>query len=346
MLSLNENRFETLQIPGGTAWLLGRCMEARGMQELWTRQRPEFLESLRQQAVVQSVESSNRIEGVEVAPGRLLPVVLHGDRPRDRPEEELAGYRRALDYVFSREQPVFVTPDVICKLHELAQAGMCGDAGQYKTKDNSIVEIGLNNERRIRFVPTPAVQTPAMIEELCRSYAALLDADRHPPLLLVATFVFDFLCVHPFRDGNGRVSRLLTTLLLLQHGFSVGRYISLERLVEEEKTEYYRVLGESSAGWHEGKNNLVPFWNFFLTILKGAHQQFQARVEGAGKGPTKALLIRQNVLAWNGAFAVADVAASVPSATSHLVKKVLADLRDEGLLELKGRGRGARWRRR
>src|SRR5271156_4601730 len=195
-------------------------MEARGKQDLWIRQKPEVLEVLRQQAIIQSVESSNRIEGVTVAANRLRPLVIGRASPRDRSEEELAGYRAALDWIFSRKRRVAVTqavtpavtPDVIRRLHSLAQGG-AGDAGEWKKHDNEIIEIQPSGERGLRFVPVSAKQTPAAMDMLCRRYGAASDEVRVPRLLIVATFVLDFLCIHPFRDGNGPVSRLITSLL-------------------------------------------------------------------------------------------------------------------------------------
>ena len=196
---------------------------------------------MREQAIVQSVESSNRIEGITV-PHRLRPLVIGKARPRDRSEEELAGYRAALDWIFSRKNRVAITPEVIRRLHALAQGGASGDAGEWKTRDNEIVEILASGERNVRFVPVSAMKTSSAMELLCRRYRVSSDEESVPPLLVVATFVLDFLCVHPFRDGNGRLSRLATSLLLQSQGFQVARYISLERLIEESKEEYYRVL--------------------------------------------------------------------------------------------------------
>ena len=244
MLSLDQENLAEISIPVGTGWLLGACMEARGKQDLWLRQKPEVLEVLREQAIIQSVESSNRIEGVTIPADRLRPVVLGKDKPRDRSEEELAGYRRALDWIFSRKRQVSVTPKVIQRLHAFAQGGFSGDAGEWKARDNEFIEILPNGERKIRFVPTSAKDTPDIMDALCRNYREACEDQRVPPLLIVATFVIDLLCIHPFRDGNGRVSRLSTTLLLQSHGFQVARYISLERLVEQSKEEYYRVLAE------------------------------------------------------------------------------------------------------
>ena len=264
MLTLDLGRLAATTIPIGTAWLLGACMEARGKQDLWMRQKPEVLAALREQALIQRVESSNRIEGVTVLANRLRPLILGGAKPRDRSEELLAGYRRALDWIFTRKKPVTIAPDVIRRLHWIAQGGHSGDAGEWKKRDNEIIELLPNGGRRIRFVPTSARETPKAIVDLCQKHkeACYEEAGRHQPiptLLVVATFVFDLLCGHPFRDGNGRVSRLVTTLLLKAHGFEVVRYISLERLVEERKDEYYGILHTCSGGWRDGKNESVPW---------------------------------------------------------------------------------------
>jgi len=318
-------------------------MEARGKQDLWLRQKPEVLEVLREQAIIQSVESSNRMEGVTVAPDRLRPLVLGKSKPRDRSEEELAGYRRTLDWIFSRKSAVGITPDVIRRLHALAQGGHSGDAGEWKKRDNEIIEILPNGRRRIRFVPTSAKDTPKTMESLCRSYREACDAERIPPLLLLATFVFDLLCVHPFRDGNGRISRLGTTLLLQSHGFHVARYVSLERLVEERKDEYYKVLQECSQGWHEGRNEIVPWWNYLLGVLRSAYREFERQVESVEARPAKSDLVRRTALQQADQFTLADLAAQLPAASLQLIKKVLAELKREGKVGLVGRGRGARW---
>src|ERR1022692_2850283 len=207
-------------------WLASRRVHGstwNGKQHLWIGQKPEVLEVLREQAIIQSAESSNRIEGVTVAANRLRPLVIGRARPRDRSEEELAGYRAALDWIFSRKNRVAITPDVIRRLHALSQGGSSGDAGEWKKRDNEIVEILPGGERSLRFVPVSAKKTPAAMEMLCRRYRAVGDEERVPPLLMVATFVLDLLCIHPFRDGNGRVSRLATSFLLQSQGFQVAR---------------------------------------------------------------------------------------------------------------------------
>ncbi|WP_321472348.1 Fic family protein [uncultured Paludibaculum sp.] len=343
MLTLDPNRLADLRIPIGTGWLLGACMEARGRQDLWLRQKPEVLEVLREQAIIQSAESSNRIEGVTVEANRLRPLVIGGARPRDRSEEELAGYRTALNWIYSRKNPVRVTPDVIRRLHALAQGGSSGDAGEWKRRDNEVIEILPSGERSVRFVPVSARETPATVETLCRRYRAAMDDERIPPLLMVATFIFDLLCIHPFRDGNGRVSRLATSLLLEAHGFQVIRYISLERLIEESKDEYYRVLKLCSDSWHEGTNEIIPWWNYFLGTLRRAYKELEYQVESVEARPAKSELVRRTVLSQVEPFTLADMAAQLPSASPQLIKKVLAEMKKASQVRLAGRGRGARW---
>ena len=343
MLTLDPSRLADLPIPIGTGWLLGACMEARGKQDLWIRQKPEVLAVLREQAIIQSAESSNRIEGVTVEANRLRPLVIGRAKPRDRSEEELAGYRAALDWIFSRKNPVSVTPDVIRRLHALAQGGSSGDAGEWKKRDNQVIEILPNGERSIRFVPVSAKETPALVEMLCHRYRVATDEERIPPLLIVATFILDLLCIHPFRDGNGRVSRLVTSLLLQAHGFQVIRYISLERIVEESKEDYYRILKLCSQGWHEGKNEILPWWNYFLGTLRRAYKEFESQVESVEARPAKSDLVRRTVLGQVEPFTLADMAAQLPSASPQLIKKVLAEMKTAGQVRLAGRGRGARW---
>jgi Fic family protein len=341
-MNLTMKTFERIPLPITSSWLLSSCMEAKGKQDLWLRQKPEVIAALREQAIIQSVESSNRIEGVTVERDRLRPIIVGNSRPRDRSEEELVGYRNALRWMFSAKRAIPVTPKTILRLHSLAQGGHSGDAGKWKARDNEIIELLPNGERRIRFTPTPAKQVPKAMEKLCRAYGDLCAEGQVPPPLLAATFVFDFLCIHPFRDGNGRVSRLLTTLLLQEHGFLVGRFLSMERLIEESKADYYDILETCSNGWHESKNELLPWWNYFLSILHRAYQEFSERVENA-EGMGKAELVRQTITRQIGPFTLADVHAECPSVSSQLIKKVLSELKNSGEVKLAGHGRGAKW---
>jgi Fic family protein len=343
MPTLDPIKLPATVIPMGTGWLLGACMESRGKQDLWIRRKPEVLEVMRELAVIQSVESSNRIEGITVPRHRLRPIVIGNARPRDRSEEELAGYRSALSWIFSRKNKVKITPDVILHLHALSQGGSSGDAGEWKQRDNEIIQLLPNGERHIRFIPVSARATPDAVETLCRKYHNINLREHFPSPLSVATFIFDFLCIHPFRDGNGRVSRLLTSLLLQSHGFQLARYISLERLVEERKEEYYDSLELCSQKWHAGKNEIIPWWNFFLGMLRSGYIEFERQLNTAEARPAKSEMVSRTVLGQVDIFTLADVAAQVPMASPQLIKKVLAELKKKNRVKLEGRGRGARW---
>ena len=343
MKNFTTQRIELLDLPVATAWLLGECMQARGREELWMRQRPEVLQALREQAVVQSVESSNRIEGVTIAAGRLRPVVIGKVRPRDRSEEELAGYRKALDWIFSRKRHTALSPEIILKLHALSQGGMSGDAGCWKSKNNEIIEIMSNNERRVRFFPTSAADTPEAVETLCAAYRLVCENDRIPLLLAIAACVFDLLCIHPFRDGNGRVSRLVTTFLLNHARFSVCRFVGLERIVEERKEEYYQVLEQCSKGWHAGENDITAWWNFFLSVLRRAYKELEKEVEGRASFAPKSDLVRRVIGNQAGPFALSEIAAQAPGVSLPLIKKVLVKMKKDNTVKVIGRGRGAVW---
>lgn len=343
MTSLEENRTTGIKVPIETGWLLASCMEARGKQDLWIRQKPEVLKALRDQAVVQSVESSNRIEGVTVDAGRLRPLVLGKARPQDRPEEEITGYKKALDWIFTSRRPIELSPKTILRLHALAQGGMSGDAGKWKSRDNEIIEIKPDGERVVRFIPTSAKETPGAVERLCREYLEAVERKSLPELLLIGAFVLDFLCIHPFRDGNGRVSRLLTTLLLEEEGFVVARFISLERLIEENRESYYRNLHQSSKGWHDSRHDIVPWWSFFLFIIDRAYREFAEAVESREAGPGKTELVRETVMATEGEFSLSEMRARLPSVSEQLIRRVFQQLKAEGRLRLTGHGRSARW---
>ena len=272
MMSFRGNHLGRLTLPVSSVWLVGDVAEAKGRQDLYLDKPPEILTSLRETSLVQSVESSNRIEGVTVAPERLRPLVLGNDRPRDRSEEEIQGYRRALELIHAEAKSLAITPELLQRLHATIQEGS-GDAGQWKRVDNEIVELREGAPPFVRFRPVKVAETPAAVEELCLLYRHALNQSLAPPLVAVAALVFDFLCIHPFRDGNGRISRLLTLLALYQHGYEVGRYVSLERLVEESRAEYYDALHRGSDGWHEGRHDLIPWLSYFLAILKRAYRE-------------------------------------------------------------------------
>lgn len=277
MHSFRAGFLSRLSLPLSSVWLLSEIAEAKGRQSRFAGLSPQVLDSLRETALVQSVESSNRIEGVTVAPDRLRPLVFGEARPRDRSEEEIRGYRRALDLIYSSSHELAINPALLQHLHGLLEDG-AGDAGQWKRVNNEIVELRPGAPPLVRFRPVPADATPAAVDELCLSYQHEIGQERLPPLIAIAALVFDFLCIHPFRDGNGRVSRLVTALALDQHGFGVGRYVSLERLIEDTRSDYYDVLHRSSEGWHDGRHDLLPWANYFVSILRRAYRELERQL--------------------------------------------------------------------
>jgi Fic family protein len=332
------------KLPMSTVWLMNDIAEAKGRQELYTKQAPQLLKALREMAMVQSVESSNRIEGVTVAPDRLRPLVLGNTRPKDRSEEEVQGYRNALQRIHTAAGALDVKPATLQDLHRTIQEG-AGDAGQWKVIENDIIEFRTGEAPRIRFRTLAVKEVPGAVEELCLLYRHALDQEHVPALVAAACLVLDFLCIHPFRDGNGRVSRLLTVLALYHHGIDVGRYISLERLIEESKEDYYAVLQASSTGWHEGKHDLLPWLNYFLAIVRRAYVQFEERA-GQVKSPkgAKTALIEAAIQATAGPFTLADLERSCPGVSRDMIRHVLRKLQKQGNVQCQGHGPAATWR--
>ncbi|MBI2924235.1 MAG: Fic family protein [Verrucomicrobia bacterium] len=344
MMTFRNRRLRDHTLPMSTAWLLNDIAEAKGKQELFTRQSPQVLKALREAAIIQSSESSNRIEGVTVAPDRLRPLVLGNTRPRDRSEQEVQGYRTALNEIHTRHEELPITADTLKRLHALCQSAS-GDAGQFKRVDNEVIELIPGGAPVIRFRCVKAKETPAAVEELCLLYRHALDQDNIPPLLAIAGLVLDFLCIHPFRDGNGRVSRLLTLLALYQHGYEVGRYISLERLIEQSKEDYYECLNRSSQRWHEGRHELTPWMNFLLAIVRRGYSEFEQRA-GQVKAPrgAKTDLVHAAIEAQTGPFRVSDIQHVCPGVSLDMIRRVLKDLRGTKVKCL-GRGQNAQWRK-
>jgi Fic family protein len=344
MMTFNQFAGKLETIPAGTSWYLADLGEARGRQELYTRQAPQKLKILREHALIESAVSSNRIEGVTVDQRRIKAVVLGKELLHDRNEEEIRGYRQALDLIHSRGATLPVSEQTILELHRLIR-GDAWDAGAYKDKDGDIVEKYPDGRERIRFKTVEAAKTPACTAELLEKWdSCMLERWAHP-LIALAAFNLDFLCIHPFRDGNGRVSRLLLLLQCYHLGYEVGRYISLERLIEENKERYYETLELSSQQWHEGKHDPWHYVNYLLFILKTAYREFESRV-GEVKSPrgTKTEMIESAVSSFAGVFSLADLEQKCAHASRDMVRRVLRNLQKVGKVECLGRGPGASWR--
>ena len=344
MMSFRGDRFASLALPTAALWFIDEIAEAKGRQALHARQALQVLKALRDTALVQSAESSNRIEGVTIEPDRLRPLVLGQAKPRDRPEREIFGYRQALNLIHTNAASLSIEPRILQRLHRTIQEDS-GDAGQWKQVENEIIELKAGQAPRVRFRPVAAAATPGAVDELCLLYREAVNQRRAPPLVTTAALVLDFLCIHPFRDGNGRVSRLLTLLALYQHGYEIGRYISLERLVEETREEYYDALRQSSEGWLAGAHDPLPWLVYFLSVVRRAYREFESRA-GDVRRPrgAKRALVQAAIESFTGPFALADLERACPAVSRDMVRRVLKELRRRQLVECVGRGPGARWR--
>ena len=344
MMSFRSGQLQNLAVPQTTLWLINDIAEAKGRQDLHTKQSPQALKALRQMALVESVESSNRIEGITVARDRLRPLVIGGARPQDRPEQEIQGYRNALNRIHKEYADLAVSPELLVDLHTTIQEGV-GDAGQWKRHNNEIIEFREGQAPRVRFRTVSAKETPEAVEELCRLYRYALDQQNVPPLIAVGGLILDFLCIHPFRDGNGRVSRLLTLVALYHHGYEVGRYISLERLVEESKEDYYEVLRRSSEDWHQGQHDTLPWMNYFLTVVRRGYREFEERASHIGppKG-AKAEQVMDAVRRQSGEFRLRDIEEACPGVGREWIRRLLSDLKSKDEVSCRGKGPAARWR--
>lgn len=321
---------------------LGEC---RGRQVLYERQRPEVLEDLRTVATIESTDSSNRLEGITVPELRIKDLVLRNTNPRNRSEQEIVGYRDALELIHEAGRDMPVTINVIRQLHTRVYGYLGEEGGRWKPVDNDIVERDENGRViRVRFHAVSAVVTPQAMDSLVDHYALAAQA-RQEPLVLIPLFILDFLCIHPFRDGNGRVARLLTLLLLYHFDYEIGRYISLERIFEKSKEGYYENLEASSQGWHEAEHDANPWLNYFWGVLQRAYNEFEERVGqiGSGRG-SKSQQVRDVVTRKLVSFSISDLERDCPGVSKETIGSVLQTMRQEGLVELRGRGRGARWR--
>ena len=346
MKSLNYEFLERQAIPlrfAGTLRLLG---EYRGKQELYTRQTPQVLNTLRQAAIIQSTESSNRIEGIEVDEKRLRPLLEKGAAPENRPEAEVLGYKNVLSQIHTAYDRFAITSETILRLHRDMLSRTDLPAGVWKKRDNTIEQRLPDGRWITRYVPASARETPFYMEELCARFNSLREEGRIEYLLLLHAFILDFLCIHPFTDGNGRVSRLLTVLLLHQGGYSVGRYISLERLIEESKESYYDVLNRVSENWHEGRHAILPWWEYSLGILIAAYREVEDRVGiiRSSRG-AKTAWVREAVEQLPKEFGVSDLERICSAVSRPMIRVILETLRKEGKLEVLRTGRGAKWRK-
>jgi Fic family protein len=343
MMTLRQFASKPESIPVSTSWYLADLGESRGKQDLFTKQSPQKLKVLRENAMIESAVSSNRIEGVTVDQARVRTLVFGKPVLRDRDEEEVRGYRDGLKLVHEQGKRLPISEETVLNLHRLCR-GEIWDAGKYKEKDGDIIERYPDGRERVRFKPVEALKTPTFMRELIEMWdRCLLEKCVHP-LIAMTAFNLDFLCIHPFRDGNGRVSRLILLLQCYHLGYEVGRYISLERLIEQNKERYYETLEQSSERWHEGRHDPWPYINYILYTLKTACREFEERVEQivSPKGAKTELII--SIIGRHlGPFRISDIQKECPGVSLDLIRSVLKKLRSSKRVKCLGRGQNAEW---
>ena len=344
MMSFKKTARE-LQLPLGAVWLMNSISEYKGKQELYSRQSPQILKALVEMALIESAESSNRIEGVTVAKERLKPLVIGHSKPRDRSEEEVAGYRKALDLIHDKHNSLDISPQLIKELRRLSHAG-AGDAGEWKKKDNEIIRRNPEGTVEVIFKPVSAALTPEAIRQLCLVYRHSIEQLKCPPLYAIACLILDFLCIHPFRDGNGRVSRLLTLLALYHHGYEVGKFISLERIIEQSKETYYEALQKSSQNWHDAKHDIEPWLYYFLGTINSAYREFEQRAGGiTSTRGAKTEIVVQAVNNQIGEFSISDMERLCPGVSRDMIRVVFRQLQRDKKVICLGKGQSAKWKR-
>lgn len=340
-----KEKWEKLLTPEIVGYLT-TIHEYKGEQRLIAERHADVLESLVEVAKIQSTESSNKIEGIYTSDDRLKKIVLDKTMPKTRNEREIAGYRDVLNTIHENFPHIPIRDTFILQLHrDLYKFENVSKGGSFKTSDNVIKEEDASGNKFVRFIPLPAWETPEAIINLCTAYNEAINGGKADPLLLIPMFVLDFLCIHPFSDGNGRMSRLLTLLLLYQNDYIVGRYISLEKLIERTKDNYYEALQESSQGWMEAKNNYAPFVKYILGIITAAYREFFDRAQIVEeKKVSKPDRIEELIKNHLGTITKAEIVDATPGISTTTVQRTLTELvKAEKIIKI-GNGRYTKYK--
>ena len=322
--------------------LLSSIHESKGKQELFIEQSPEQLKALVDIAIIQSTESSNRIEGIKTSDSRLKEIIQEKSTPKNHSEEEISGYRDVLTTIHENYEYIPLNSNIILQLHrDLYSYSSKNIGGNYKNSDNLITEIDERGNEKIRFKPVSAFETKEGIENLCKNFNEAIEKNEYDALLLIPMFILDFLCIHPFNDGNGRMSRLLTLLLLYKQGYIVGKYLSIEMLIEKTKISYYDALQSSSEEWHEEENNYEIFVSYFLGIMKKAYTEFENRVEHLVKiKMSKKERVKKIIERTIGKFTKKEIMILAPDISETTIERTLSQLLKEKYIEKIGNGTG------
>ena len=314
--------------------------KAAGKQEQYLKQRPEELEKLVEIAKIQSTEASNAIEGILTTSARIKQLVKEKATPRNRDEQEIAGYRDVLNIIHESFDAIPLSRNYILQLHKIMYSHMNNPiAGQTKNVQNYISATYPNGHTEILFTPLAPYETPEALDRICEEYNKVIGNFELEPLIAIPIFIHDFLCIHPFNDGNGRMSRLLTTLLLYRSGFSVGKYISLEAKIEKNKDLYYDALYRSQDGWHEGTEDAIPFVKYILSIILAAYKDFEDRFSIVEEKLPAIDMVRKATLNKIGRFTKQDIRELCPSLSVSSIEGALRKLSSNGELKREGVGK-------
>lgn len=320
--------------------MIASIHEYKGKQDLFIEANADELKTLLEVAFIQSTGASNRIEGIYTTDKRLEELVSQKAEPRNRSEQEIAGYREVLATIHESYEYITPKPNIILQLHrDLYSYSQEGAGGNYKNSDNVIAETDAEGHQKARFVPVPAFQTSEAMDDLCTNFLEAWEMGKIDKLLLIPMFILDFLCIHPFNDGNGRLSRLLTLLLFYKAGYIVGKYISMEMLIEKTKETYYEVLQASSVGWHENENSYEPFVKYYLGIILKAYHEFENRVEHLKyrnlSKPDRIKAVIDNKI---GKITKKEIMELCPDISKVTVERTLTDLVKKGYIAKVGAG--------
>ena len=324
---------------------LSQIHEAKGKQTLYLRQKPEQLDKLVEIAKIQSTEASNEIEGIRTTETRLRQLMREKAAPRNRDESEIAGYRDALNVVHESFEYIPLTPNYILQLHKIMLSHTdSAFGGSFKNVQNYISATNADGKAYTLFTPLAPYETPPAVQEICDAYNRAMGEGKVDPLILISVFIHDFLCIHPFLDGNGRMSRLLTTLLLYRAGYEVGKYISLEAKIAKNKGAYYDALELSQTGWHEEKDDPTPFIKYLLGTIISAYRDFEDRMEIIS--PSSEDTVRKAVESRIGKFAKREIIELCPNISASTVERNLRAMVNRGELEKQGAGKSTVYIRR
>lgn len=321
--------------------LLTQIHEFKGEQNLFIEAKTDALAQLVEIAKIQSTEASNKIEGISTSDERLKKIVRDKTMPRTRNEKEIAGYRDVLATIHESHDFIPPKPSIILQLHrDLYRFSGLSFGGSYKNANNIITEEVSDGTTFIRFQPVEAWETPEAVEQLCKAYEEIVNTGKADPLMIIPMFILDFLCIHPFNDGNGRMSRLLTLLLLYRSGYIVGKYISIEKMIEQSKETYYEVLQQCSDGWHEGTNDYAPFVQYMLGIVINAYREFSSRVQLlTTSGLSKPERIAEIIKGTLGKITKTEILQKCPDISQVTVQRALNELQKSGKIIKQGGGR-------